>query len=224
MNNNLEYYNKMRSVPKEATKAIEAGRLKGKSDINPMWRIRTLTETFGPCGIGWYYEITKQWQEQYCEEVKAFCNINLYVKIDGEWSKPIAGTGGSTLVEISKNGAYVNDEGFKMALTDALSVSMKSLGVAADIYFAAGASYGTKYESGNSNPAPTHAQKNVLKPASSLTDKEQDDLWAAIDEIKRCKSRDELDDIGRKWKGFYIIEEFVKAGQVKAQQLTNEGK
>ncbi|MBQ2174167.1 MAG: hypothetical protein II453_03505 [Alphaproteobacteria bacterium] len=49
-------------------------------------------------------------------------------------------------------------------------------------------------------------------------------MWAAIDEIKRCKSRDELDDIGRKWKGFYIIEEFVKAGQVKAQQLTNEGK
>lgn len=220
---NLEFYNKMRSVPKEATKAIEAGRLKGKSDINPMWRIRTLTETFGPCGIGWYYEITKQWQEQYGQEVKAFCNINLYVKVEGEWSKPIAGTGGSTLVEISKNGPYVNDEGFKMALTDALSVSMKSLGVAADIYFAAGASYGTKYESGSSDPAPKNSQKNTLKPASSLTEKEREDLNLAIDEIKRSKSREELQNVAERWKGFYIIEEFVKAGQVKSQQLVNMG-
>ena len=209
---NLEFYNKMRSVPKEATKAIEAGRLKGKSDINPMWRIQTLTETFGPCGIGWYYEITKQWQEVYGQEVKAFCNINLYVKVDGEWSKPIAGTGGSTLVEISKNGAYVNDEGFKMALTDALSVSMKSLGVAADIYFAAGASYGTKYESGNSDPAP------------KLSEKEQDDLALAIDEIKHCRSIAELESVAGKWKGFYKIPEFVRAGQVKKQELLNEGK
>ena len=209
---NLEFYNKMRSVPKEATKAIEAGRLKGKSDINPMWRIRTLTETFGPCGIGWYYEITKQWQEQYGQEVKAFCNINLYVKVDGEWSKPIAGTGGSTLVEISKNGPYVNDEGFKMALTDALSVSMKSLGVAADIYFAAGASYGTKYESGNNTPAP------------KLSEKEQDDLALAIDEINHCKSMDELADIAKKWKGFENVPAYLKAGQVKKQELLNEGK
>ena len=48
----LELYEKFRVVPNEAKKTITAGRLKGKTDINPMWRIKALTEAFGPCGIG----------------------------------------------------------------------------------------------------------------------------------------------------------------------------
>lgn len=146
---NMRYYEQLRKVPQEALKPIAAGRLKGKSDINPVWRIKALTEAFGPCGIGWKYEITKQWQEIYGQEVKAFTNINLYVKVGDAWSEPIPGTGGATLVELGKSGAYVNDEGFKMSLTDALSVSMKALGVAADVYFAADANkavYDTKYD------------------------------------------------------------------------------
>ena len=49
---NLTIYNEVRSVPDSAKRRIEAGRLKGKTDINPMWRIKALTETFGPCGFG----------------------------------------------------------------------------------------------------------------------------------------------------------------------------
>ena len=144
-NDNLSIYNKVRSVPQTALKTIGAGRLKGMSDVNPVWRILTMTDTFGVCGIGWKYEITKQWTETFGNEVKGFCNINLYVKVDGEWSDAIPGTGGSSFVTMERNGAYVNDEVYKMALTDALSVAMKSLGVAADIYFAKGADLGTKY-------------------------------------------------------------------------------
>ena len=55
---NLAIYNAVRSVPDSAKRRIEAGRLKGKTDINPMWRIKALTETFGPCGFGWKYVIT----------------------------------------------------------------------------------------------------------------------------------------------------------------------
>ena len=51
---NMTIYDACRSVPETAKKAITAGRLKGKTDINPMWRIKRLTEQFGPCGIGWY--------------------------------------------------------------------------------------------------------------------------------------------------------------------------
>ena len=61
---NMDIYNKLRAVPQEAIKPIAAGRLKGMSDINPMWRIKALTETFGTCGFGWKYEITKQWLER----------------------------------------------------------------------------------------------------------------------------------------------------------------
>ena len=135
-NNNLEIYNKVRVVPQEAQKPILGGRLKNMTDINPMWRIKMLTEQFGACGIGWYYDIVSERLEDGANNEKvAFVRINLYVKVDGEWSKPIIGTGGSSFVTKEKSGLYVNDECFKMALTDAISVACKALGIGADIYW-----------------------------------------------------------------------------------------
>jgi hypothetical protein len=105
------------------------------TDINPMWRIKTLTEQFGACGVGWYPEVTKQWIEDCGDEKVACVNINLYVKVDGEWSKPIFGTGGSKLSTEERNGVYVSDECYKMANTDAISVACNSLGMGADVYW-----------------------------------------------------------------------------------------
>lgn len=133
--NNLNLYNAVREVPEEAKKTIAAGRLKGLTDINPMWRIKTLTEQFGACGFGWYTDVTKQWIEDCGNEKVACVNINLYVRYGGEWSKPIFGTGGSKLSTSERSGVYVSDECFKMAYTDAISVACKSLGMGADVYW-----------------------------------------------------------------------------------------
>ena len=151
---NMKVYNAVRNCPNDALKPIQAGRLKGKSDINPMWRIKALTEQFGPVGIGWYYEITRQWLENGAnDEIAAFCNISLYVKIDGEWSKPIQGTGGSAFIAKESKGLYTSDECFKMALTDAISVACKALGFAADVYWAQDK---TKYDAPNNQAVPVH--------------------------------------------------------------------
>ena len=80
-NSNLSIYERVRCVPKEAKKEIEAGRLKGKHDIN------------------------------------------LFVKKDGEWSKPIFGNGGNKLIANEKkyeNGQqvyipYLDDDAYKKA-------------------------------------------------------------------------------------------------------------
>lgn len=174
---NLHYYDLLRTVPNEAKKDIQAGRLKGMTDVNPMWRIKVMTETFGVCGIGWKYEIVRQWQEQYGQEVKAFTNINLFVKVGDQWSDPIPGTGGATLVELNSKGQYVNDEGFKMSLTDALSVAMKALGVAADVYFSKDA---TKYVLQQSAPQPLQtslpqiSDENTAKVAITQCNSEAD--------------------------------------------------
>ena len=128
--NNLRIYNEVRNVPQEAQKTIKGGRISGMTDINPMWRIKILTEQFGPCGIGWKYTIEKQWIEDGANDEKsAFCNISLQVKDNGEWSEPIPGTGGSSFVAQETKGLYTSDECFKMALTDALSVACKALGI-----------------------------------------------------------------------------------------------
>lgn len=63
-----------------------------------------------------------------------------------------------------------------------------------------------------------------VSPAPRLTEKEQDDLALAIDEIKHCKSIDELTDVAKKWKGFQNVPAYLKAGQIKKQELLNEGK
>ena len=133
---NDELYQIFRAVPSEAKKEIKGGRLNGKTDINPMWRIKALTEAFGPCGIGWWYVIKDKRLEAGSDgEVSAFVDIDLYYKYSGEVSQPIPGTGGSAFVAKERNGLYTSDECFKMALTDAISVACKALGVGADVYW-----------------------------------------------------------------------------------------
>ena len=150
---NLAIYNAVRSVPDSAKRRIEAGRLKGKTDINPMWRIKALTETFSPCGFGWKYVITDKRLEQGANgEVAAFLDIVLFVKADGVWSDAIPGTGGSAFVAKEKNGPYTSDECFKMALTDAISVACKALGFGADVYWEADRSKYDKPESKQEAP------------------------------------------------------------------------
>lgn len=133
---NMKIYNAFKGVPSEAKKSIAAGRLKGFTDINPMWRIKKLTELFGPCGFGWKYTVTDKRLEEGAEGcVCAFVDVNLYIK-DGEaWSEAIPGMGGSAFVAKEKSGLYTSDECFKMALTDALSVAFKALGGGADVYW-----------------------------------------------------------------------------------------
>lgn len=168
---NLEIYDKVRAVPDNAKKPIQGGRLNGKTDINPMWRIKTLTEMFGPCGVGWYYETTKQWTEQYGEEIAAFVNISLYVKYSGEWSKPIFGVGGSMFAEKERSGIHVSDECFKMATTDAISVACKQLGIGADVYWEADK---TKYDM-------TEQNESVKMTAKTQKDEETVKLFKELE-------------------------------------------
>lgn len=134
-NNNLKLYDTMRVVPAEAKKTIAGGPLKGFTDINPMWRIKTLTEHLGPCGVGWYADVVDRWCEEGCGERAVFVKVHLYVRQGEGWSAPIVGVGGSKTVVVDKNGPHLTDEGYKMAFTDAISVACKMLGMAADVYF-----------------------------------------------------------------------------------------
>lgn len=150
---NLDIYNALKQPPKEALRTIPGGRLAGKTDINPQWRYKAMTERFGVCGIGWKYEIVRVFSELADEgQIFAFAEVNLFIK-QGDWSDPIPGYGGSMLVEKEKAGLHASDEGYKMAITDALSTAMKMLGVAADIY--AGLWDGTKYRDSGEGPKET---------------------------------------------------------------------
>lgn len=150
----MDLWRKFEQTPTEAQKPIEAGRLKGFTDINPMWRLKRLTEVFGPVGFGWKYEITKTEIIPGADGViSAFVDILLYYKWGGEWSEGIPGTGGSSFVAKERSGLYTSDECFKMALSDAIGTACKALGMSADIYFSKDRS---KYNSAEpvGDPAP----------------------------------------------------------------------
>ena len=143
---NMRIWNAVKRPPKEALKSITGGRLSGMTDIKPQWRYQAMTELFGPCGDGWKYTIDRLWTEPGNEgQVMAFAQVSLYVARNaGAWSDAIPGVGGSMLVTKEKAGLHTSDEGYKMAITDALSTAMKILGVGADIY--SGMWDGSKYK------------------------------------------------------------------------------
>lgn len=141
---NMEIWNKVRSVPSDAVTEITGGPLKGKSNINPTWRFEALTKEFGPCGFGWTLRQVNRWTENNgAGDTAVFVEVELRVRVNGELSEPIFGTGGNTLIRTSTewvNGQQVtvqriDDEAYKKAYTDAVSVACKALGFAADIYY-----------------------------------------------------------------------------------------
>lgn len=223
----LELYNRVRAVPKTAQKDFTNGQFSG-TDINPMWRIKTLTEQFGVAGVGWYYEIVEHWSEPQLQEVAVHVRINLYIRDPEtkEWSKPIQGLGGSSSVSVGKKGARCTDEAYKMALTDAISVACKALGIGADVYWDKDETKYSQYEhqvqippapqpqprlqqpyyQQAPNPAPPQqmppqqaapAKQSAHPPICAYTPQQ------AIDDLQRAVSTDDLAAKWQFWKAYF---------------------
>lgn len=176
----MELWDQLKHVSPGMLKCISGGNLNGKSDINPVWRFQALTERFGPCGIGWTVKEVERWTNECAGEVGAFVKVHLsYLMTDDilgdRWSEPVEGIGGSKLCGKGR-GDGLNDEAWKMATTDAISVACKSLGMAADVYTGkqshkdadqqgSGGDYGSKYEQRNYGHNST--QNNPPAPRST---------------------------------------------------------
>lgn len=189
---NLAIYNQVREVPKEAQKSFSNGKFSG-TDINPMWRIKKLTEMFGPVGFGWYTEVTRQETIPADDgNIMVFVDINLFVKDGDTWSKPIFGTGGNTLKTKGKG----DDDGFKKAYTDALSIACKALGIGADIWYSAdvnadfSSKYADLYTDGTSKPASANEptpRTGTREAAQAAGQRKLEELNTKIAEAKMQK-------------------------------------
>lgn len=178
---NMRYYSKVAEVPESAKKTITAGRLAGFTDINPMWRIQKLTELFGAAGEGWTTRNVRfsTYENESIKTVALLCELELVYRLeDGTWSAPVYGVGGNTLVADERNGARMDDDAWKKAYTDALSIACKALGFGANVYWK---EVGSKYVSGEPSykveqppqrtPAPPQVTKEPPKcqPQSTPT-------------------------------------------------------
>lgn len=214
----MERYNKLKTPPKWALRTIQAGKLKGKTDINPQWRYEAMTSVFGLVGLGWKYTVDKLWTEQGAGETLAFAQVSVYVKDGDKWSDPIVGIGGSKLVQVEKGTPVSNDEGYKMAVTDAFSTALKMLGVAADIY--AGRWDGSKYR----EDSPTEQRDKVI--ASGVAGDDFKVLMARASGLKEmCQNLDmppeSLAKLNAAYAGIKSIEDarvFIKNAEATASK------
>lgn len=166
MNENLEAWNSLATPPPEAMRVIEGGRLKGFTDIVPQWRYKIMTKVYGPCGVGWRFEISKLWTEQGVDGgMMAHAAVAVYTCIERVgngvvWSEPIPGVGSSNLIANEHAGLHANNEAFKMAVTDALGTALKMLGVASDVYEGR---FESKYQQAE-KPAPKPKSRKATQP------------------------------------------------------------
>lgn len=190
---NLMIYSMVRDVPKEAQKPIAAGRLKGMTDINPMWRIKILTEVFGAAGFGWYTEVINKWIDNSEKEAVAWVEINLYVKQNDEWSKPIYGIGGAKFIAQERSGAYTDDEAYKKAYTDAISVACKALGVGASIYWSKDSTkYNDMGEQNSMSAKEAFLENKVNRDGATFLEQL---IEASGTDIKKFKEAYKVDDL-----------------------------
>lgn len=200
MEENLKVYNELRAVPKEACKNFSNGRFSG-TDINPMWRIKKLTETFGVCGIGWYWDEPKFAETTQGTTTTVHCTLALYIKDGDKWSAPIYGVGGNTIASNTKDGKFVvSDEAYKMAYTDAQSNAAKQLGLGADIWFEKDQ---TKY-----------TKQQVEQPQQDLTQSKYYNI------VNGCKTIEELQELWQEDVARQKDSEFTKLVTQKKKLLT----
>ena len=195
---NMEIWNKLCQPPKGALSQIKAGRLKGKTDINPMWRFKAMTELFGPCGTGWKYTIDDINFQDGAGDLKAvFVTVSVYYAVESnatasglKFSDPVQGVGGAMFVAKEKAGPYTDDEAVKKAVTDALGTALKMIGVAADIY--SGKWDGSKYLGGPPEQAP-QAPKQATGPVKKEEPTEDENPHKlASRELRDCKNKNEI--------------------------------
>jgi hypothetical protein len=132
---NLEIWEKLFKTDPAYTKKFDKGTYKGTA-INPMYVYRKLTEQFGACGIGWKVEILDT-QTQHFQDGAAIVSqtVGLFIKDNDKWSDAIVGTGGDYIRRITNNGkVMIDDDGYKKALTDAITNATKMLGMSGDVY------------------------------------------------------------------------------------------
>lgn len=206
---NLNIWMAVEKPPKSALKTIKGGRLSGMTDINPQWRYRIMTEQFGLCGEGWTYDIVRLWTEPGTDgQVMAFAQVGLRIKRGEHWSEPIPGLGGSAMIAKESGGLRSSDEAYKMALTDALSVAMKMLGVGSAIY--EGRFDGSKYTEEKplkgpilpSDGAMESLSQEMRDAISEVADRIADRMNAgntdgAIDALEDATEVLDLDDSGK---------------------------
>lgn len=132
---NRSIWDELCFTPQEHIKDFNNGTYRGKS-IAPMFVFKRLTETFGPNGQGWGWEILdKQQITAPNGDINIYVTIQGWYKVNVEVYKTSPQIAGEKLAYTTSKGRFVfDDEAFKKAITDGATKCFTYLGSSADVH------------------------------------------------------------------------------------------
>lgn len=132
--NNKALWQKVCVTDPKAVKPITGKQYSGNSP-KPYWIVKRLTEEFGPCGIGWGFNILNERMERLSEsDVLHVAVVRLWYVLDGKRGELEQIGQTKAVYEKSKGGLMVDEDAPKKSVTDALIKCASYLGFAGDIF------------------------------------------------------------------------------------------
>jgi len=211
MTTNLTLWRAVEKTPPDQTKAITGKPYKGTSP-KPYWLVQKATETFGPCGIGWGFEIVSERVEDGATGDKVhIAHIRLWYEY-GSKRGVVEHVGQTMFAGKNKNGPYTDEDAPKKSVTDAVVKALSMIGFAGDIFM--GRYDDSKYVS------DLRAEETATKKAAAAPKDDDGNPFAPDEaEIERdelirlvgiCKTRDDLVSL---WKSARV-QEFLRTADI----------
>lgn len=134
MSKNKELWSRAFTTDPKAVKAITGKQYKGNSP-KPYWIVERLTDEFGPCGIGWGFQILNERFERFSDtDTLHIAAVRFWYVLDGQRGE-LEQIGQTKASYMTGSGAFLLDEDApKKSVTDALVKCASYLGFAGDIF------------------------------------------------------------------------------------------
>lgn len=186
-NANTSLWSAVEKTDPNHVKPITGKMYRGNSP-KPYYLVRKATEVFGPCGIGWGFEILRE----HVEDGSAGDKVHIaHVRVWYNWNGQrgtVEHVGQTMLAGKNKNGTFTDEDAPKKSVTDALVKALSMIGFAGDIFI--GRYDDSKYvddlrrEVDEANalpkpPRPPERQAPTMGSSSELRDKMIDAVMSA---------------------------------------------
>jgi len=134
MTDNLNLWNVVEKTPPSQTKPITGKSYSGTSP-KPHYLVWKATETFGPCGIGWGFNIVdERIEEGPAGEKMSLARVRVWYEWNGKRGE-VEHVGGTPFSGTRSSGkTYMDEDAPKKSVTDALIKALSMIGFAGDIF------------------------------------------------------------------------------------------
>jgi hypothetical protein len=134
VNPNKALWERAFTTDPKAVKPITGKQYKGNSP-KPYWIVERLTDEFGPCGIGWGFQIASERMERLTDtDTLHIAVVSLWYVLDGKRGELQQIGQTKATYKKSDGGLMVDEDAPKKSVTDALVKCASYLGFAGDIF------------------------------------------------------------------------------------------